>query len=233
MNIVLITTGSRPELLKQTIESMILNASDFKKHTLTIVMDGIDAIVDCCVEAHTGIINWKPQGASASRNIGAGSIPKYRRQKFIMFCDDDCYFCPGWDRTIERALIATQDDVLGYAISGHQHPYNHSDRKQRNGDTEIDCPLLISSVHMVMRWDEWDDVGYFVEPGGPGGSEDYDWCMRAQKEGVAFGVTVPMCVIHCGLISSSGKQIVGYEEMVKQNESLIKQYGLEGKVIWK
>jgi GT2 family glycosyltransferase len=86
---------------------------------------------------------------------------------------------------------------------------------------------------MLMPWSLWDDVGYFTEPGGPGGSEDYDYCMRAKAKGYGFAVTEPQCVIHCGLTSSSGNRIVGYSEMCTHNEQLIRQYGLEGNVIWR
>lgn len=218
---------------------MILNASKWNNHTLTIVMDGLLPLTSHGEKADTVILNWNPQGASASRNIGAGSIPKYRRQKFVMFCDDDCYFCPGWDRILQDYLVNLKYTI----VSGHQHPYNQAKRTSQRFyrapimgfgfNVEIDVPLVLSTVHMVMPWEIFDDCGPWDEPGGPGGSEDYAFCMRAKALCYKFAVTVPMCVLHTGLSSSSGKQIVGYEEMVTQNESLIKQYGLEGKVIWK
>jgi hypothetical protein len=57
-----------------------------------------------------------------------------------------------------------------------------------------------------------------------------NWCQRAAIKAVGFAVTNPQCVIHCGLKSSNGKEIVGYDAMVDQNRRLIKEYGLEGKV---
>jgi hypothetical protein len=230
MNIILISGGKRMNLLEQTLRSMKDNAANWSNHTLTLVFDDPPMYEEVTLgyECDYTIVNRKTQGASASRNIGAGSIPKYRRQKYVMFCDDDCYFCPGWDKLLEETL-----ECMGCPTSGHEHPFNQSVRWQPPwGVKEVHIPLLISSVHMAMPWETWDKVGFFAEPGGPGGSEDYDWCVRATtRHGIGFSVTVPQCVIHCGLTSSSGKQIVGYENMVKQNEELIKLYGLEGKVI--
>jgi hypothetical protein len=228
LDIIIITTNSRPPLLNQTLASMVFNAKHGREHTITMVVDGSQCPSRLSVlECDTVICNHSKEGASASRNIGASSIPRYRRQRHVMFCDDDCYFCPGWD----ALLLNTMDAILASTIvSGHAHPFNLSERRTEDG-IEVDVPLLISTVHMVMPWEIWDRVGYFVEPGGPGGSEDFDYCTRARKLGIGFAVTVPMCVIHTGLTSSAGKQIVGYEVMVKRNEQIIAQHGLEGKVL--
>lgn len=234
MNLILITSGNRPEYLKQTLASLRDNAADWSKHTLTLVFDTSERTMFkyTDVEIGTWIVNRIPQGASASRNIGAGSIPKYRRQKHVMFVDDDVYACPGWDQRLEELwhLLLLDDCKI---ISGHAHPFNHDvPVRPVGGSRAYRTPLLVSTVHMVMPWTLWDDVGYFVEPGGPGGSEDYDYCMRAAAKGYGFAVTDPHCMIHCGLTSSRGQQIVGYDLMREQNAKLIELYGLQGKVIF-
>lgn len=242
MDIVLITAGTRTNLLNQTLTSLVENAVDWKKHTLTIVIDGLSEALLNLTEGELGkppntwIVNLEKQGASACRNIGAGSIPRYRRQQIVMFSDDDVYYCPKWDQLLEE----TMEDLPDSAISGHQHPYNLAERKLvwaadpvhgiGSKSRAVDVPLLISSVHMVMTWETWDKVGYFMEPGGPGGGEDYQWCMKAKKYGIGFAVTVPMCAIHCGLTNSRGEKLVGYELMVDQNNLLMAQYGIVGEV---
>jgi GT2 family glycosyltransferase len=85
---------------------------------------------------------------------------------------------------------------------------------------------------MVMRWDAWDDVGPFSEPGGPGGSEDVDWCQRAASRGYRFAVTNPHCVIHTGLINSRGQPIVGQDLVIQRNRQIEDYYGIRGKVIY-
>ena len=237
MNIVLISTGARPRLLQQTISSLRRNAADYQQHTLTVVMDDpaqqhaeecADAMWDHSL-AHddlmTIITHCKRQGASASRNIGAASIPKYRRQPHVMFSDDDCYYARGWDEKLMELATFCDRSI----ISAYSHPYNQCELMEYSWNgINHGVPLVISTVNMMMPWALWDDVGYFCEPGGPGGSEDFDYCMRAKDKGYGFAVTHEQCVIHCGLTSSSGKPIVGYREMVEQNERLVKLYGLDG-----
>jgi GT2 family glycosyltransferase len=119
-------------------------------------------------------------------------------------------------------------------ISGYSHPYNQCQDAyfQPAGSPLIHycIPLVISSVAMMMPWALWDDVGYFTEPGGPGGSEDYDYCMRAKAKGYGFAVTEPQCVLHTGVTSSSGKPIVGADLVRENNARLEKIHGVEGKV---
>ena len=243
INVVLVTTAARSELLEQSINSICQNAELEKSIDLTVVMDGYEWAT--APPQKLGLIHGvlMPQvdrliisddrvGASAARNIGASSIPLYRRGSHVCFFDDDIYACPGWDRTLLGLLRA----LPGALCSGHSHPYNHGDP---GGDPDALLvpipphvkPLVISTVNFLMPWAMWDHVGMFEEPGGPGGSEDYAWCMRAKKLTYGFAVSDPQCVIHCGLTSSSGKQIVGFDEMKKQNEELIAMHKLKG-VIW-
>jgi hypothetical protein len=231
MNIVMITTGMRGVLANQSIRSLIDNAAEgFTKHTLTVVVDNNrEHYGESCAHLKytTLIFNWRPQGASRSRNIGASSIPKYRRDSHVMFIDDDVYMMPGWDRRLHEAMLG--NGTRRAILSGHAHPYNHTILHDAGVYVET---TVISTVHMVMPWSLWDDVGFFVEPGGPGGSEDVDYCKRASDKGYALVVTKPHCVMHCGLMSSSGKQIVGYNEMVAQNERLMKMYNVQN-VVWR
>lgn len=250
INAILITSGARPELLEQSLRSIHANAAHRHSFNLTVVVDGYKnratympwaEIVD-----HL-IVNMEQGGASRARNIGASSIPKYRRQKFVMFLDDDVYMCPKWDEkllelgeSVDRLTpYGTIETFPGCIVSGHAHPFNHSERQQVCDFSSVQLPrrvidyekpLVISTVNMLMPWELWDDVGYFVEPGGPGGSEDYDYCMRAKAKGYGFAVSEPQCVLHTGIWSSSGKPIVGQSEVAANNQKLMDLYGLNGKV---
>ena len=234
MDIVMITTGNRPELLGQSVVSLYENAVHYDDHNFVLVQDSPthSAQINKLIGRYTIIINSKQVGASRSRNIGASSIPKYRRQEHIMFVDDDIYAMPGWDELLERTLKATEDvkQARGVAVSGHAHPFNHHIGLYEFGGVRMNAANVLSTVHMAMPWYMWDVVGFFCEPGGPGGSEDVDWCRRASEKGYGLAVTEPQCIVHCGLRSSSGKQIVGFDLMMEQNKRLIEQYGLTGKV---
>jgi GT2 family glycosyltransferase len=170
-------------------------------------------------------------GASRGRNIGAGSIPRYRRQEHVLFLDDDVYMCQNWDMRLMQLAAAVGP---GSIISGYSHPFNHCEPAM-NLDGELrtlyGIPLVVSSVAMMMPWIVFDDVGPWDEPGGPGGSEDFALCMRARdKFGYRFAVTDPQCVIHTGLMSSGGTAIAGYKELCEQNDKLLDFWNIRGRV---
>lgn len=237
MNIVMITTWMRPDLLRQSIESLWDNAADRHDHELTIVLD--DERQNYFEQAHfarpacTLIRNNGRQGASASRNIGAGSIPKYRRQEHILFLDDDVYMCQNWDARLWDLLKLDPTNI----VSGYSHPFNQCKPctvpTHKGTDYSFGRPLVISSVAMMMPWSIFDDVGPWDEPGGPGASEDYALCMRAKDKGYGFAVTDPQCVIHTGLRSSKGEPIVGIAELMDQNVQVMGLYGITGNVVFK
>ncbi len=233
IDVVMITTATRGDLLEQSIRTVRENTSNPIR--LTIVVNSAERTVAWSNEASTTSILTGPVGASAARNIGAGSIPRYRRGSHVLFLDDDVYMCSDFD---ERMIGLSSHLGDRYIVSGYSHPFNHAESVYEphnidNGGIHYGRPLVISSVCMMMPWSIFDEVGPWDEPGGPGGSEDYAICMRAKAKGYGFAVTEPQCCIHTGLRSSTGKPIVGYDQLVAQNEKLIQLYGLEGKVKWK
>lgn len=223
VDVVLITTGSRPQLLVQSLRSLHENSTRWEDHTLTVVMDG-DSVMNTCLEAgvvpNRIIVSPERQGASRSRNVGAGSTPKYLRKDALMVLDDDVYCAKGWD-----AFNYKPDAVW----SSHAHPYNLP-LGGRDPEVPAEQTSVISTVHMIIPWDIWDAVGPFAEPGGPGGSEDVDWCARAAKLGYTFGITTPQAILHTGVTSSSSKPIVGAELVQANNQRLEKVHAIEEKV---
>ena len=235
MNIIVVTTNSRPQILAQTMLSIVDNAVNLSQHRLVLVVDGDTDLIfrnqDWFIRSvGTLIINSGSQGASASRNIGASSIPKYRRQECVCFFDDDVYCTPGWDRQIEDALKHSKSTrPIAAVVSGHAHPYNHTVLDDRS-HFGYRLTTVLSTVNIVCAWSIWDIVGWFTEPGGPGGSEDVDWCARATKKGYDLAVTNPQCVLHTRLASSSGKPIVGANEVAANNRQLAQLHHIEGSV---
>lgn len=228
MNIVIITAGKRPELLRQAIESFVENSARANDHTLTLVVDGPrwDFLEEISTKGMTVIVNPESRGASASRNIGAGSVPRYRRQGHVLFLDDDVYMAKGWDEILLKAESGLPHKTV---LSGYGHPFNIEEPR---GYAFAKFPLLISSVAMMMRWEAFDQIGPWDEPGGPGGSEDYAISMRATAKGYYLAVCDPHCVIHTGLTSSGGIPIVGADLLKEQNTLLERRYGIEGTVIY-
>jgi GT2 family glycosyltransferase len=233
IDIIVISNLSRPELFQQTMDSIDQNTDYKKQHSLTVVIDDPPAFPyvnkDPERESLGGkiIINSPRVGASRARNIGASSIPKYRRNKYVMFFDDDIYALPHWDTKLIE-LIECKNGI----ISGYGHPYNVAAPEfcyvhKLNYGT----PLVISTCAMMMPWHIWDETGFFVEPGGTNGSEDHNFCMRAKDKGYGvFAVSEPHSIIHTGLGSTYGGKIVGFDELSAQNAKLERHYGIAGKV---
>jgi glycosyltransferase involved in cell wall biosynthesis len=213
MDIVMISSGKRLELLEQSLNSLRINSVE--KHNLVVVLDGC-LLSDFVLPSGYTLITAPQGGASRARNIGASSIPKYRRSNILTFLDDDVYLCKGWDKRVSDLMEAGLSKIA--IVSGHAHPYNQPLFSTR----DYDAAQVLSTVHISMSWNIWDDIGFFVEPGGKGGSEDVEWCSRAVKYYPMF-VLAPQCVIHCGI-----KDIVGKKEMEAQNEFLVKHYNLKG-----
>lgn len=232
MNLIVISTGSRPALLRQTFESMRQNAADWSKHATTLVLDGcLENVVEtwkACAPNST-IVNSQRRGASASRNIGAGSIPRESRHQQVMFVDEDCFFTKDWDEQYDDTFMKLNPYHFG-CVSGYAHPFNHPTDTHYPTFDETD---VISTVAMAMTWRLWDVTGqHFELPGGAGGSEDYEFCQRAKAAGAKMAITKPMCVLHTGLTSSTGKPIVGARELEALNHSLVLQHGLAGRVLF-
>ena len=206
MDCVVVTNGSRPTLLKQTLRSLRENATR--------------------AESHRVVVSWdNGNGACEARNRGTTLFKQ--RQEFMMLADDDVYFVPGWDVTLVNALGA----MNGLVVSGHAHPFNHGLGVYKAGGAEFEAAGVLSTVHLAMPWSIWDDAGMLHGRGGPGGSEDVEWCKRVVDLGFGLAVTRPMCVIHCGFTNSVGGALVGEEHMRKMNDELIELNGLQGKVI--
>lgn len=231
MNIVIISSYQRPHLFEQTMDSL-RNAANPKDHEITVVYDYSAAALRLdSFPRYPGvnsIILDPPRGASAARNIGAWSIPKHRRQKHVLFLDDDAYMVKGWDWRLSELADGNRRAIC----SGYSHPFNPCEFSHDEHGHWRGVPLVISSVAMMMPWFIFDEVGPWDEPGGPGGSEDYAFCVRARERGYGFAVSEPQCVIHTGMRSSDGKPIVGYTHLLAQNQQLLELHGLKGQVIF-
>ena len=220
IDIVLISTYGRPDLFKQTVVSLKQNATDWGLCRLTTVFNGEhpDRFMYAMRDEYDTMIVCGNVGASAARNIGASSIPKYRRGDYVLFLDDDVWLAPEYDTT----LIKMAEALPRHLISLYGHPFN---QEEDRGHDLAKFPLLISSVCVFMPWSAWDEIGFWTEPGGPGASEDCEYCSRAKKLGYEFAVSNPHRLIHAGITSSKGEPIVGSDLLKEQNRKLEEFYG--------
>lgn len=233
MNQILITNAKRRDLLFQTMSSLYENAAEKSSHHLTVVVDGYESYEDRGLVseikdhgAHEIHLVCRRYGACYARNAGAGSIPKARRHKSLMFIDDDCFFAKNYDSRLET----TADALPRMIYSPYGHPYNIEEAREEIIFARF--PLVISSVAMFLPWSAFDEIGDWAGDGGTGGSEDFEFCSRARILGYDFAVLNPYACIHTGLISSNGNPIVGAELLRERNAGIERLYDIEGKVIY-
>ena len=104
MNIIVTSNSKRPQLLQQTLESLDENST--LEHTITLVLDKHFGLVLPIYSVVATITLHNSVGASACRNVGASSIPKYSRSEYVLFSDDDCFYTAGWDHKLVNVLKA-------------------------------------------------------------------------------------------------------------------------------
>jgi predicted SAM-dependent methyltransferase len=239
-------TRDRPELTEQCIRSMRENAADWSKHRLVVVLDctgdevravlGTGAPADLkrreIFGAESVIVTGKQLGVGGAKNYGAqwfvrqfdhevGHTPG--PDSLIMFSDNDMFYLPGWDRTLEVCVDAYINHNLKVTqLGGWWHPFHGMKQTwhQRNpvthkpdesGIAEVDA---VTGNCFVMRWADWLKYGPFDSNAiGPGQSEDYALSQRVKAGGGLVATLDPPVAIHCGLVNSIGEPATGWREM--------------------
>src|SRR6185312_5715738 len=127
-NIVLITNGSRPRLLEQTLRTLYEN-TQADQFNLTMVMDGSwldlpETAQGMMYADATCFMSMWPACHIIGRlkNLGAYWTEKqFGRGEWLLFVDDDVAFMPGWLEKMQAAFeMRNQLRLLG----GVRHPYH-------------------------------------------------------------------------------------------------------------
>lgn len=248
MKIVLITRD-RPELTRQTIETMKKNASDWSKHSLLVVFDQtLDEVVQLPEDLRTSkgdslACTKKQLGVGGAKNYGAelyATTVGYHDPQpddILMFSDNDMYYLPGWDTAFERALSESPEALQ---IGGWRHPFHGwctlrkdsyfegQPKPKPSGLLKVDA---VTGNCFVIRWSDWLKYGPFdANALGPGQSEDYALSQRIKAGGGVVATLSPPVAIHCGLSNSLGEPATGWEEMAAMAEAQMKEHNI--KSIW-
>lgn len=214
MKIVLITRD-RPELTRQTIETMKANAADWSRHMLTVVFDGTDQeFIDYPLELDGDfeLINiGKQLGVGGAKNLGVkwfesdkNDTTRWSEDEIIMFSDNDMYYLPDWDKKLEEGLANVTQ------LGGWKHPYH---------GLPIDA---VTGNCFVIRYSAWLKFGPFDSNAlGVGQSEDFALSQRILSGGGTIATLEPPVAVHCGLRDSSGNPATGWVEMAAMAEKQI------------
>lgn len=240
-NIVLITNGSRPRLMEQTLRTLYENTFA-DQYNLTIVGDGTSQGIEQWVMHSMEPLpdNWSPlivfhpcYVIGRLKNLGAyWSEKQFGRGEWLCICDDDLAFTPGW---LDHMIMALNTDNKLRIVGGVRHPYHKtnitkvhpfifSDKYAQSDydafkDTHRDTQHTdaVAGYLHFMRWSTWDKFGPYADnQKGLGASEDYALCRKVVDAGGAVGYVSPACVYHTGVTNSEGKPILGAELIEKQ-----------------
>jgi hypothetical protein len=236
-NIILITNGSRPRLLEQTLRTLEAN-TPADHYTLTLICDGP-------VLPHpwghgpnrTALALAHPcHIIGRLKNLGAyWSEKQFGRGEWLCFLDDDMSLFPGWLWKMERAIKLTGVGILGSV----RHPYHGVNAEFGIGETEndrdrvykswttgnmipshvtsgVDVTDAVAGYCHFMKWATWDSMGpYDGHAIGIGQSEDWKICNDIVQLGGKVGYIHPPVMAHCGLTASNGKPAIGSEQITR------------------
>ncbi len=223
-NIVLETNGSRPRLLDQTITTLYQN-TPVDQFNLTIVMDG------CRSDKITGPNNYAvmldPACSVTGRlkNLGAyWSEKQFGRGDWLLFCDDDVAFMPGWlhKMTINMETFTEgKSPVTGETVNtglrllgGNRHPYHGVNETLAFGNQTTQITDAVAGYSMLMRWETFDKYGPFdAHAKGIAQSEDFAFARRIVDDGGKVGYIHPPVLYHTGVTNSSGQPATGAEKI--------------------
>ncbi len=241
-NIILITNGSRPRLLEQTLRTLYAN-TPADQFNMTVVFEGEwhddvsnEALIPLLLETNQTIIRSDPPCHILGRlkNLGAyWSEKQLGRGEWLCVLDDDMALFPGWLWKMERAIKLTGVGILGSV----RHPYhgvngefgigrrdNDRDRVYNSWTVGHNIPSdVVDGVAVTdavagychfMRWSTWDKYGpYDAHAIGIGQSEDYAICRKIVDDGGRVGYIHPPVMAHTGITASNGKPAIGSEQI--------------------
>ena len=227
MKIVLITRD-RPELTRQTIETIKANAADWSKHILVVVWDGPEEELPYFGYFCTG----KQLGVGGAKNFGVKTHEAFEQLQpddLLMFTDNDMYYLKDWDSKLEAAVAsATQ-------LGGWKHPYHEGITFTTMAPTSgigphIDLQKVdaVTGNCFIIKYSDWLKYGPFdANAIGPGQSEDYALSQKIKAGGGVVATLDPPVAIHCGLRNSVGEPAVGWLEMAIMAEKQIRDNKIE------
>lgn len=238
MRIVLITRD-RPELTKQTIDTMMANAANWRKHDLFVVYDGDGLDENYKYLQSITLVEIHPTGSQlgvgGAKNFGVECL-EYEAEhlsdgldddEIIMFSDNDMYYLPNWDLRLE-SMFHNPIKQLG----GWKHPFHQPALNSWTGfisgigrGVEVDA---VTGNCFIIRYKNWLTYGPFdANAIGPGQSEDYALSQHIKAGGGIVATLDPPVAIHCGLTNCLGEPATGWEEMAKMAEKQLEENNID------
>ncbi len=237
---IIMVTRDRPELTRQTIETMEANAANWAKHTLIVLFDcTLDEIVQTFPEdirtshGNTLVCTQKQLGVGGAKNYGVNLFETrvgwhdLNDDDILMFSDNDMYYLPNWDVRLQSMLCKPI-----VQLGGWKHPFHQPVEKYWSGfikgvgrSYEVDA---VTGNCFVIRYSDWKKYGPFdANALGPGQSEDYALSQKIKTGGGIVATLDPPVAIHCGLANCLGEPATGWVEMAAMAEKQITENNID------
>ena len=234
---IVIPTYNNVDYLKLCLKSLKKNSS-YKHEIIIHINDGSDGTLDFVKTnnlKHT--ISEKNIGLCSSINKAA----KLVSSKYILYCHDDMYFCPDWDKILLNEVKSLDHD--NFYLSGTMIEAN-SGHIVYNFGTNIDSfkeEELLSKYKNLNFYDHqgthfaphlvskkmWNKVGGFSEEFNPGIASDPDFNMKLWEEGVRiFKGLNDFKVYHFGSLTTRKKKNLIQN---KGDKTFLKKWGFSTK----
>ena len=216
---IVVLAYNRPELTKQTLDSLIATTKDIPvPHEIIVVDNESDTETQEIIQNyqdHLKIIRIdKNIGVGAGKNRGI----EQTTGKYLYISDNDLYYLPGWvDKLVAAHVSFPEVKVIG----GFRHHFHGLKKEvEKNG-----LKLELSDQQVGSSWflsrETWDKFGPLKE-GGFIGEDDAIFNHRIRETGAWVGAISPPVVVHCGLTNSEGQKTPGWQHQ----EELAKKYDI-------
>ena len=227
---VIITTRGRPELVRQTIATVV--AQTYPGDIDCIVVHDQEppdpALAGLGTAQHQvrAVANTRSPGLAGARNAGLGHV----RGQYVATCDDDDLWHPE-KLVLQISRLLDEPDLLAVG-SGIRLLLPDNKVQDWPGRAErISYQFLlrnrVKELHsstLVMRRDAFVTVGEYDEKLPYGYAEDYDWVLRLAKAGQLGLVTQPLADIRKNAASyyqgGSEKVAAGLEYLMAKHPDI-------------
>ena len=179
-----------PRLL-YTIKEMVTGVG----YEIILVDNGShDLTVKLAKEAGAQVLIDDSLTISGLRNLGA----RKAQGEVLVFLDADMYVTRSWAEQIGETIknLRQNKDTITGSRAGISEEESWIERYWFLPMTKDKNPKYINSGHLIVRKDKFHEIGGFDE--GLSTGEDWDFCVRAKKMGVAIVNDPALHVIHDG-----------------------------------
>ncbi len=190
----IIPTFNEERFIGQVLDSIInYTPKSFTYEIITIDNGSTDRTVDICEAKHAKVLHNHVLTIAGLRNLGV----EHASGDILVFIDADVTLTPSWGQNLAKALEPFNESPMiitgsRYLPTEEKHWLNKHWYQRM---TEYTAPY-INSGHLITSRILFEKIGGFTPELKT--AEDYDFCMKAKKEGGQLIENKKLPAIHLG-----------------------------------